>query len=92
MKLRVIEVKESVPKEGCYSSPPPCMDITHYVPQYYDERNGWCKCYLKSADTSRPTYYYHPEDAIAVCKEYAREHTPMVVWSEDTEDNKKQDY
>lgn len=84
MKLRVIEVNERVPMDGFLASPPPKINITHYVPEYFDERDGWRRCYLNEYNP-HPPRFLHQEEAIAVCKKYAKAHTPKVVWTEDTE-------
>lgn len=53
--------------------------VTHYVPQYYDERRGWTECYIDNNLCAR--YYYKIEDAIEICKKYAELNAPEVVWS-----------
>lgn len=73
MRLRVIEQQDE------YG--------IHYTPQYFEERRGWCECYL-DCNLSHEIYriiYRKPEDAIAVCEAYADKFTEKVVWSKDTE-------
>lgn len=84
MKLRVIEEK----KKGLNVEDRE-KEVTHYIPQYLDERRGWSECYLDSNLCA--AYYYRREDAISVCREYAKKYAPMVVWSEDTENSIKED-
>ncbi len=78
MKLRVIEVQtKGLNVEDREKA------VTHYIPQYFDEREGWSKCCLSGNLCAH--YYYKQEDAIEVCMKYAKKHEPKVVWSEDTE-------
>lgn len=78
MKLRVIEVQTkglSMEDRG--------KVVTHYIPQYFEEGQGWSKCCLSGNLCAR--YYYKQEDAIEACMKYAKKYEPKVVWSEDTE-------
>lgn len=80
MKLRVIEAQtKGLNVEDREKS------VTHYIPQYFDEREGWNECHL-SGDLCAH-YYYKQEDAIEVCMKYAKKYEPKVVWSEDTGEN-----
>ena len=84
MKLRVIEVQtKGLSVEDREKA------VTHYIPQYFDERDGWSECRLNGNLCAR--YYYKQEDAIKVCVEYAKKRAPKVVWSEDTEKWIKED-
>lgn len=74
MKLRVVAEK----KKGLNVEDRERL-VTHYVPQYYDERRGWSECYLDNNLCA--SYYYKMETAIEICKKYAELNAPEVVWS-----------
>lgn len=77
MKLRVIEVQtKGLNVEDREKA------VTHYIPQYFDEREGWSECRLSGNLCA--CYYYKQEDAVEVCMKYAKKYEPKVVWSEDT--------
>lgn len=76
MKVRVITER----KKGLNYNKPE-EEVTHFIPQYFDERRGWRECYLD--DNLCASYYYKLEKAIDVCRAYVNKYAPTVVWEED---------